>query len=448
MRSAGAPRAPPSERREPESNASSMKPPFAGWRIFMKTFARIGVALALAVLGAPARAAHVETFTLGVGGDSSGPLCHTYGTPAPVYYFFGGFGPSEPMGTYAGCSIAGGYDSQTTPVGWLSDARADSFAWSVNAITGSTDVAVRHGEASVRASETYGGQPNSSQIAGFESFGRTDDTLTITSASIPAGQTGYIRFSLALSGWLSLTAQSAVGVELPYYDGTVGPYTAFRVQGTQPATVPFIYSATGLGLAGFALSPGAVSGADTVTTLIHPFVFGTARDWKFGLFTYAQPSHNGTTDSEWHMKLTGIEVWGPQGQVLSDFTIASASGVGYGAGGVVDTTCANGVDDDGDGQTDYPGDPGCENGGAASIENPKCQDGLDNDGDGKFDFDGGASANGGVALGAADPQCVAAHTRKEGSGGCGLGTELVLVVAALRSARRRTRASQRRREAG
>jgi len=405
---------------------------------------RVGIVtvcwLGFAVAGG-ARAAQVETFVLGVGGDASGPLCATWGTPLPVFQFFGGFGPAEPLGGYPGCGIAGGYDSQTAPAGWLADARADSFGWGINSITGSTDASVRHGEASARAAEAYAGQSHSFQAAGFEGFGRFDDTFVVTSPSIANGQTGWIRFHLSVTGDASLTAQGALGVEIPYYDGTLGPYTAWRMQATHPAANPWITSATGIGLAGFALSPGAIAGADVVPTLWHSFSFGAPRDWKFGLLTYASPSLGGAMDSAWHMKITGIEVLNAQGQPVGDFSIAAASGTGYGAGGVIDTPCANGLDDDGDGAIDFPADPGCFDATAASAENPKCQNGLDDDGDGTIDFDGGAAANGGVPLGPPDPQCTFAYRNKESPSSCGLGAELALLAAAggtLRRARMRS----------
>lgn len=56
--------------------------------------------------------------------------------------------------------------------------------------------------------------------------------------------------------------------------------------------------------------------------------------------------------------------------------------------------CSNGVDDDGDGKTDYPEDPGCcsyldavelDDGTACTVP-PACADGTDNDGDGLADF--------------------------------------------------------------
>jgi hypothetical protein len=125
--------------------------------------------------------------------------------------------------------------------------------------------------------------------------------------------------------------------------------------------------------------------------------------------------------------------------------------------------CINGVDDDGDGLTDYPDDPGCVDAGdgsekddtgtyacddgadndadtlidypndpgcfhpAAEFEEYVCQDGVDNDGDGKIDFDGGLSALGYVAADL-DPQCNFPWQMRER---CGLGAELALVLPPL-----------------
>jgi hypothetical protein len=108
--------------------------------------------------------------------------------------------------------------------------------------------------------------------------------------------------------------------------------------------------------------------------------------------------------------------------------------------------CDDGVDNDGDGLIDYrvdgTGDPGCRN-VSSTTESPQCQDGIDNDGDGKIDFDGGASANHGVALAAPDLECsVPWHDiEKPSSGGCGLGAELAVLIPLLARWRRRTRAA-------
>jgi hypothetical protein len=68
--------------------------------------------------------------------------------------------------------------------------------------------------------------------------------------------------------------------------------------------------------------------------------------------------------------------------------------------------CADGVDNDGDGKTDYPADPGCSS-AADDSESPdpaapaaQCADGLDNDGDGKTDYP-------------ADPGCASAADDSE-----------------------------------
>jgi hypothetical protein len=77
-------------------------------------------------------------------------------------------------------------------------------------------------------------------------------------------------------------------------------------------------------------------------------------------------------------------------------SLADASEIG--------AACDNNVDDDGDGGVDYPADLGCRN-LSSLAENPQCQDGANNDGQPGIDFDGGASVNGGVPIDAADPEC-------------------------------------------
>jgi hypothetical protein len=49
--------------------------------------------------------------------------------------------------------------------------------------------------------------------------------------------------------------------------------------------------------------------------------------------------------------------------------------------------CSDGIDNDGDGVTDYPADPACWS-PAATVESAECDDGIDNDGDGGTDWDG------------------------------------------------------------
>ncbi len=87
--------------------------------------------------------------------------------------------------------------------------------------------------------------------------------------------------------------------------------------------------------------------------------------------------------------------------------------------------CFNGLDDDFDGQTDYPNDLGCATG--FWPEAPACQDGNDNDGDSLIDHP-------------ADPGCSAPSDGSEGNSSgvtCGLGVELLGVLPLLAAARRR-----------
>lgn len=96
--------------------------------------------------------------------------------------------------------------------------------------------------------------------------------------------------------------------------------------------------------------------------------------------------------------------------------------------------CDDGIDNDGDGLIDYPADPGCRD-SLWGFEAPQCDDDLDNDNDGKIDWDGGSGG------GEPDPQCAGEgwRNRESKASSCGLGTELLLAVPALRVLRRRSR---------
>jgi len=86
--------------------------------------------------------------------------------------------------------------------------------------------------------------------------------------------------------------------------------------------------------------------------------------------------------------------------------------------------CEDQLDDDGDGLVDWPLDPGCAI-SVADDESPQCQNGLDDDGDGLAD--------------AADPQCTKPWVGSEAPPkSCGLlGAEALLALAAARALRRR-----------
>jgi Zn-dependent metalloprotease len=117
------------------------------------------------------------------------------------------------------------------------------------------------------------------------------------------------------------------------------------------------------------------------------------------------------------------------------------AGSDAGCAGVTDASersplfvCDDGNDNDGDGAIDFRpgggGDPGCAS-AVAVRENPVCQDGLDNDHDGRKDWDGGASAGLPVSQQTQpDPQCTTSWRNLERAG-CGLGFEVALVIPLL-----------------
>jgi hypothetical protein len=106
--------------------------------------------------------------------------------------------------------------------------------------------------------------------------------------------------------------------------------------------------------------------------------------------------------------------------------------------------CDDGVDNDGDGRSDFDpatfanpgnkttppagtGDPGCHD-PSWGKEDPECQDGIDNDADGKMDYDAGFSANGSATPAARDPECAGKPWKNSE---CGLGAELAVLVPTL-----------------
>ncbi len=119
------------------------------------------------------------------------------------------------------------------------------------------------------------------------------------------------------------------------------------------------------------------------------------------------------------------------------------------AEGAPSLPCDNGLDDDGDGWIDFDpttfaspgdattdpaggGDPGCA-GPSAPTEAPACQNGIDDaDGDDAVDFDGGRSVNGVTDPAGPDPQCIGRPWRnRETTHGCGIGSEIALLLPAL-----------------
>jgi hypothetical protein len=125
--------------------------------------------------------------------------------------------------------------------------------------------------------------------------------------------------------------------------------------------------------------------------------------------------------------VTGL-AFGPNG--LSGRRIAFTAAFSDGSGGVyvaeIPEQCSDGVDNDGDGEIDYPTDPGCASGTEDNeLSSLQCDNGSDDDSDGRIDW---------RSDGSGDQQCVSLTDNKESAGGgvgCGLGPELALVIPTL-----------------
>lgn len=95
-----------------------------------------------------------------------------------------------------------------------------------------------------------------------------------------------------------------------------------------------------------------------------------------------------------------------------------------------ESPCNDGIDQDADGDVDFPQDIGCKD-ALWQDENPQCDDGADNDNDGKRDWDGVGGAY------PVDPQCTDKPWANREASSCGLGAELALLLPLLLCRRRR-----------
>lgn len=206
-----------------------------------------------------------------------------------------------------------------------------------------------------------------------------------------------------------------------------------------PAGRPPLQLAAGLSIA----PDAAVTGTFDATTL-RVDVFGVATGpWDADLWCHCpsppcgapDASTVGQTGASWQPPIDTCDAayQTPIGTRVPRVEVRRSSYTSVGARNVTlcTATCANGRDDDRDGLTDHPADPGCASATDVDETAPelRCDDNVDNDSDGKTDFP-------------ADDYCTSPTTGREtaphASSSCGIGAELLLVGALGRRIRRGT----------
>lgn len=200
---------------------------------------------------------------------------------------------------------------------------------------------------------------------------------------------------------------------------------------------------------------------------------------SYDVTTSVQAWVDGAANHGWVLLANGPDRWEFRSSEWAGTVERPMLTVEYASGPAPPSDCQDGIDNDGDGRTDFPGDPGCANDGdsseldanlacddgidndsdglvdfrttggdpgcqqpAAPKEDPQCQDGFDNDGQTGTDFDGGESiwGPGNGDPNGPDPQCLYPWSKEAQLVfifTCGLGPELAFVLPLIGLCRRR-----------
>ncbi|MBK7047309.1 MAG: T9SS type A sorting domain-containing protein [bacterium] len=279
----------------------------------------------------------LDTLVLSVGGVSvPGPAgCTSFLAPSSLIGFFGDYGLGLPVGGLAVCGVPGGVDELTSPTGPLVDERSLVNSWPNGSFNGTSSVAAEYGRLSSSAQANYAGDTSSLNVIGSEGFTIAADGFTITTPSFADGQAGTVVFRTTVNGSLSTTGTGTAGLRLDYHVNAGAGVSMLRASVNGAASLPALASIGNIGLDGFARTPGHLDGSGEVVTVAIPIVFGTRFEYRLGLLVYAVPALTALVQSDFDAAITAIEVKGPGGVVVSDFTVTSDSGTSYGAGGVV-----------------------------------------------------------------------------------------------------------------
>jgi len=168
-------------------------------------------------------------------------------------------------------------------------------------------------------------------------FGVWEDKLTFTAPSQAPGTPGSVVHTFTINA--SLTTP---GPNPPFFAQELGSLAVKQdafFQGNAftssagPGTTGTILGGTSY--PGFTSGPGFVTGTGLFPTVHIPFTWGTTVDLKVGIIVGVFPVTGSTSDANETEMLTGIQLFGPSGQPVTDFNISSSSEAQYGANGIL-----------------------------------------------------------------------------------------------------------------
>jgi hypothetical protein len=312
---------------------------------------RLGLAAAFGACLAlqPAAAAELQAYAGAVGGVASGSgspfACATSGPTIASGWFAGIVLPVE---GFAACSLGGGIDNKTAATGpLLAYQNVVAAPVTSGSFSGEARARADYGLLGVAASGTMTGGSTSSTYAQAAGFARFQDTLTLNAPGVAAGTAGTVDFAFLIDGLLKslpnapYTQQGdvALGIRVGSAVGNASRAPWYSFMGTVTNDgLPYVRGG-GSGMPGaFVLTPGSMQGsAEVLSTANFGFSWGVPFEVEVALMTSVYPCCYGTSlESDFYSSalLTGI-VARAGGTAVTGFTVVSASGTGYGPGGLL-----------------------------------------------------------------------------------------------------------------
>jgi hypothetical protein len=287
----------------------------------------------LIILGVTdAGASGLEAIAGAVGGQSS---CSTAVTPTSISLSFGGvFGIGTTGNGISDCGLQGSIQDNIATKGPLTSTNTVAATVGEGSYTGSSSASSNYGSLGVAAHGNLIGVTNTFGVAQAGGFALFNDDLTFTSPTLTNGSSGHVVYTFTISGALTTPVPTP-----PFASQNLAELAirqdAFRQSIFTATTYPD--RATILGnpsYPGFTLSPGSIQGSGQFSTVAIPVTLGTAEKLTVGLAAVSYPATGATLDAHLNAVLSGIAFYDPSNNLLTNFSIRSASGAVYSANGV------------------------------------------------------------------------------------------------------------------